>query len=237
MDGVKMISDIINHILSMNQGRSRKFSHTLSEDSPIQQEVVVSQQDEDDQIPVQQKSPGQSSQTTSDMMIVPDEKETTENVSPLQKCQIDRIDAKTLNLCVQSITTLINEDTTAFMEFPLNQRIRIFKQMSQLLDLSFSLYPLLEQRQLKSFTMAANQENQEEEKSSTANSGATIIDQQVASARRSQTMLLYGNHGDHRNGAKSERRQTVMIETRDRINQNTGSVIMSGDEDADDNLI
>ena len=44
MDGVRMISDIINHILSMNgaQGhRSRKPSHaaTVSEDSPIQQEM------------------------------------------------------------------------------------------------------------------------------------------------------------------------------------------------------
>ena len=48
----------------------------------------------------------------------------------------------------------MNEDSAAFMEFPLSQRIRIFKQMSQLLDLSFSLFPLLEQRQLKLFNVA-----------------------------------------------------------------------------------
>ena len=64
MDGVRMISDIINHILSMNgaQGhRSRKPSHaaTVSEDSPIQQEIVSTSplKDEADQIPVLQKSP------------------------------------------------------------------------------------------------------------------------------------------------------------------------------------
>ena len=117
------------------------------------------------------------------MMIVPDEKEEAETLSPLHKCQIDRIDAKTLNLCVQSISTLINEDTPAFMEFPLSQRIRIFKQMSQLLDLSFSLFPLLEQRQLKSFIINTNaadsNSGKKEEKVSAATTGApaTVLDQ------------------------------------------------------------
>ena len=64
---------------------------------------------------------------------------------------IDRIDAKTLNLCVESITTLLNEDVQGFMRLPLQQRIAIFRQMSQLLDVSFRLFPLLEQRELKPF--------------------------------------------------------------------------------------
>ena len=64
---------------------------------------------------------------------------------------IDRIDAKTLNLCVESITTLVNEDIEAFMEFSLEQRIKIFGQMSKMLDLSFSLFSLLEKRRLKPF--------------------------------------------------------------------------------------
>ena len=61
---------------------------------------------------------------------------------------IDRIDAKTLNLCVESMTMLVNEDVRAFMELPLAERIEIFRQTSQLLDISFLLYPVLEHRQL-----------------------------------------------------------------------------------------
>ena len=57
---------------------------------------------------------------------------------------IDRIDAKTLNLCVESIATLLNEDIKSFMQLPLESRIKIFRQMSQLLDVSFKLFPLLE---------------------------------------------------------------------------------------------
>lgn len=41
------------------------------------------------------------------------------------------------------------------MEFPLDQRINIFRQMSQMLDISFQLYPMLEHRKLKLFTNAA----------------------------------------------------------------------------------
>ena len=41
--------------------------------------------------------------------------------------EIDRIDAKTLNLCVESITSLMNEDVQAFMKLPLSERINVFR--------------------------------------------------------------------------------------------------------------
>jgi len=74
-----------------------------------------------------------------------------------QADKIERIDAKTLNLCVESIASLVNEDVRAFMALPLLQRIEIFRQMSQLLDISYRLYPLLEQRKLKPFAAAVQQ--------------------------------------------------------------------------------
>jgi len=62
---------------------------------------------------------------------------------------VDRVEAKTLNLCVEATTTLLNEDIQAFVDFPLEERVRIFTQMSRILDLSFSLHPLFKKRQLK----------------------------------------------------------------------------------------
>jgi len=63
-----------------------------------------------------------------------------------ERITIDRMEAKTLSLCVESTTTLLNEDIQAFVDFPLEQRVRIFTQMSQILDLSFSLFPLFKRR-------------------------------------------------------------------------------------------
>ena len=77
--------------------------------------------------------------------------ETDKERKDVEPYDIDRIDAKTLNLCVESITTLVNEDIEAFVEFSLEQRIKIFGQMSKMLDLSFSLFSLLEKRRLKPF--------------------------------------------------------------------------------------
>ena len=59
--------------------------------------------------------------------------------------------AKTLKLCVESTTTLLNEDIQAFVDFPLEQRIRIFTQMSQILNLSFELFGLFKRRPLKMY--------------------------------------------------------------------------------------
>jgi hypothetical protein len=122
MDGVCTISGIISHILSVNRRGPKAQSQEVDE-------VPVKDDDEMDEFARMDNS--------------------TDEVK--SECMIDRIDAKTLNLCVESITTLVNEDIRAFMEFPLLQRINIFRQMSQLLDLSFELFPLLEKRKLKPF--------------------------------------------------------------------------------------
>jgi hypothetical protein len=122
MDGVCTISGIISHILSVNRRGPKAQSQEVDE-------VPVKDDDEMDEFARMDNS--------------------TDEVE--SECMIDRIDAKTLNLCVESITTLVNEDIRAFMEFPLLQRINIFRQMSQLLDLSFELFPLLEKRKLKPF--------------------------------------------------------------------------------------
>ena len=124
MDGVRTISGIISHILSVNKRGSKAQSQEVDE-------VPVKDDDNMDEFARMDSS--------------------TDEVE--SECMIDRIDAKTLNLCVESITTLVNEDIRAFMEFPLLQRINIFRQMSQLLDLSFELFPLLEKRKLKPFTI------------------------------------------------------------------------------------
>lgn len=70
---------------------------------------------------------------------------------PKERITIDRMAAKTLKLCVESTTTLLNEDIQAFVDFPLEQRIRIFTQMSQILNLSFELFGLFKRRPLKMY--------------------------------------------------------------------------------------
>ena len=42
----------------------------------------------------------------------------------------DRIEAKTLNLCVEATTSLVKEDIQSFVDLPLEERIRIFIQLT-----------------------------------------------------------------------------------------------------------
>lgn len=68
-----------------------------------------------------------------------------------EEIKIDRIEAKTLNLCVQTIKSLLQEDIQAFVDFPLEERVKIFMSLTRILDLSFSLYPKFYQRDLKNY--------------------------------------------------------------------------------------
>ena len=179
MDGVRMISDIISHILAVNgKGDAALSLSAAGGGGPAQAAAAQAEaadelrQAENDQIPTLQ-SPSReaiadvggagASHDASEKAAATrdaDKGHDSSGISDLSdgtgaadECSIDRIDAKTLNLCVESITLLVNEDIRAFMEFPLEQRICIFRQMSMLLDLSFGLFPLLEQRKLKPFTL------------------------------------------------------------------------------------
>ena len=68
-----------------------------------------------------------------------------------EEIKIDRIEAKTLDLCVQTIKSLLQEDIQAFVDFPLEERVKIFMSLTRILDLSFSLYPQFYQRDLKNY--------------------------------------------------------------------------------------
>ena len=131
MDGVQVISGIISHIL----GLPEESNWTKNDDTQDLDGV--------DQIPVHQSPNKAESDHESDKKV--DKEFSLSELSELEpESTIDRIDAKTLNLCVESIATLLNEDIKSFMQLPLESRIKIFRQMSQLLDVSFKLFPLLE---------------------------------------------------------------------------------------------
>ena len=70
---------------------------------------------------------------------------------------IDRMEAKTLNLCVEATTSLVKEDIQSFVDLPLEVRIRIFIQLTQILCLSFSLYSLFKQRTLTQYDFLGNE--------------------------------------------------------------------------------
>lgn len=51
---------------------------------------------------------------------------------------------------MEATNKLLKEDTQSFIDIKLNTRIAIFTQMTQILNLSFKLYDLIEDRSLKS---------------------------------------------------------------------------------------
>ena len=211
MDGVRMISDIISHILAVNGKGDAALSLSVAggggpaQAAAAQAEAAGAQrQAEDDQIPTLQSPSreanaemggvGASRATSEKAAATGDEdkghdssgiSDLSEGTGAADECSIDRIDAKTLNLCVESITLLVNEDIRAFMEFPLEQRICIFRQMSMLLDLSFGLFPLLEQRKLKPFILpqpASAQDGADQRDGAQQDGPAATLQQQLADA-------------------------------------------------------
>jgi hypothetical protein len=69
-------------------------------------------------------------------------------IEPKSSIKVDRIEAKTLSLCVKTLTTLLNTDIQNFVDFPLNERISLFKQIACITDLSHSLLPCFKARTL-----------------------------------------------------------------------------------------
>jgi len=65
---------------------------------------------------------------------------------PMNKIQIDRVEAKTLSLCIKSFNALLYKDIQSFVDFPLEQRITLFEKVSRILDLNLELLPLFENR-------------------------------------------------------------------------------------------
>ena len=53
-------------------------------------------------------------------------------------------------MSMEATNKLLKEDTQSFIDIKLNTRIAIFTQMTQILNLSFKLYDLIEDRSLKS---------------------------------------------------------------------------------------
>jgi|JI9StandDraft_1071089.scaffolds.fasta_scaffold624975_1 hypothetical protein len=62
--------------------------------------------------------------------------------------KVDRIEAKTLSLCVKTFTILLNTDIQSFVDVPLYTKIGLFKQIACILDLSYSLLPEFKPRKL-----------------------------------------------------------------------------------------
>jgi hypothetical protein len=67
------------------------------------------------------------------------------------KIVIDRIEAKTLSLCVRYLNIVLNNDIQDFVDLPLSQRIGLFKQISRVFDLGNALLPLFKNRVLTNF--------------------------------------------------------------------------------------
>ena len=151
MNGVEIMADIMNYILDNSfKAENKAMENNIFSHNPMQ---TIEEREHDDSRTYD--TPMTKKKETDDITI----QVKTERLSSIQeeggdqdaqqskeRITIDRIEAKTLNLAVESTTTLLNEDIQAFVDLPLEQRIRIFTQMSQILELSFSLFPLFKRR-------------------------------------------------------------------------------------------
>lgn len=100
MDGVRTISDIISHILHVNKKAAQAYAGADENNYSPQLDGDV------DEVPVKDSNSSIRSGSKGEIFNV-------SGVSDLAidpECMIDRINAKTLNLCVDSITVLVNEN-------------------------------------------------------------------------------------------------------------------------------
>jgi hypothetical protein len=129
MNGVEFITDIVNYILK----HAMKPGHTVVLDQSESKLASIHEKDFDDS-------------RFNDEVSIKNQRVNKEDDSARS---IEKIEAKTLHLCVLSIKYLVNEDIQAFIDLPLDQRIRIFFSMTRMLGLSFAYYPRLPKRKLK----------------------------------------------------------------------------------------
>lgn len=105
MNGVEFITDIVNYILK----HAMKTGHTVVLEQSESKLTSIHEKDFDDS-------------RFNDEVSIKNQRVNKEDSAR----SIEKIEAKTLHLCVLSIKYLVNEDIQAFIDLPLDQRIRIF---------------------------------------------------------------------------------------------------------------
>ena len=152
MNGVEVMSDIASFILSntfktprlriKNDGQQHEVRrdqmsiiHERNEDSVVHETIRESEIDNTNASPKQQEYESH------------------------QEITVTAAEAETLLLSMQATHKLLEEDTQSFIDIRLEQRIEIFTQMTQILNLSFKLYDVIPDRDLKQHQSAQRKVN------------------------------------------------------------------------------
>lgn len=129
---------------SLGQNMHADLSTSFTRNNPmLVQEIAAEEEDEEEEKddPLDQKqdsvdfdrdldsSRKESAATDHPALLI-------EAKSPIK---VDRVEAKTLSLCVKTFTILLNDDIQSFVDVPLYNKIGLFKQIACVLDLSYSL--------------------------------------------------------------------------------------------------
>ena len=199
MNGVEIMSDIVNFILS----KAKKSTQTeQAGGAPRQRNKSMADIDE-----INEDDSGVfSSAHKSDLLGA--------NM-PQQFSEIDvtAIEAETLLLSMKAIGRLLKEDTQSFIDIRLDQRIMIFTQMTQILNLSVQLCDFIEDRELDQHHQAANR------KQLTSNSQTFIIQtQRTKIDERDQSSIHNTSHCNRGPGVKRRKkpqRQQIEAEQKD----------------------
>ena len=130
MNGVEIMADIINYIIDNSFKapieENKDMENNYMNHNPMQT-IHETEHDDSrtDETPMQAKTNEMLSQARTStafdggLKSIIEEGGDQGTQKSKERITIDRIEAKTLNLCVESTSTLLNEDIQAFVDFPL----------------------------------------------------------------------------------------------------------------------
>ena len=143
MNGVEIMKEIVSFILensfSSPKRRVKTTMRQQQEGNQDQMSVIHEKINEESVLLDMSQNPPE----------VPISPKRDSEYEQYQEINIKAIEAQTLLLSMQATHKLLEEDTQSFIDIRLEQRIEIFTQMTQILNLSFKLYDFIDNRELK----------------------------------------------------------------------------------------